>query len=255
MSYEDVGQGSAVVLLHAGVGDRRMWAEQIETLRRSHRVVAPDLRGNGDTPLPGERFAYSDDVLGLLDYLGIESASLVGASFGGRVALEVASVAPERVSRLVLLAPGFAGLAETASAAKFDEQEQALLEAGDVEAAVELNVRTWLGPEADDKARELVRQMQRNAFEVGIAAEGLDPAPALDKVDVYPSTLAMPALIVSGAHDVDHFQAVAAHLSSHMRDAEVVNLPWAGHLPSLERPQETAAVVDDFLRRSLPKLP
>ena len=79
-----------VVLLHAGVCDHRMWDGVVPALHDAGRkVVAPDLRGFGSRPLGLAPFSHAGDVLSLLDGLGAERADVVGASFGGRVALEV----------------------------------------------------------------------------------------------------------------------------------------------------------------------
>ena len=132
-----------MLLLHSGVCDRRMWEPQWGPLSESFRVVRPDLRGFGETPLPAGRFSFAADVVELLDHLGIERTCVVGSSLGGRVAMEVAAIAPERVERLVLLCPALAGFPQTAEAEAFDEAEDALLNAGDVDGAVALNVRMW----------------------------------------------------------------------------------------------------------------
>ena len=99
------------VLLHAGVCDRRMWDGVVPALHgEGHQVVAPDLRGFGSRPPGPAPFSHAGDVLALLDGLGAERADLVGASFGGLVALEVAALAPERVRSLALVCthPGIA---------------------------------------------------------------------------------------------------------------------------------------------------
>jgi 3-oxoadipate enol-lactonase len=100
---------------------------------------------------------------------------------------------------------------------------------------VELNVRC--GPSATDVARDLVREMQRHAFEVQLAASGFPPPP----VDIDLSAITARYLAVSGAHDVSDFREIAASFPNH------VELPWAGHLPNLERPNEVAAPDHGFL--------
>jgi len=164
------GSGPAVLLLHAGVCDSGMWDPQLDVLATDHTVVTPDFRGYGESPhLPG---SYSDagDVLVLLDHLGIEHVAVVGASFGGGVALQLASVVPQLVTRPVLLSAPADGVEPTADLRAFAEQEGALLEAGDLEAATELTVRTWVGPEASEATRQRVREMQERAFRVQLAA-------------------------------------------------------------------------------------
>lgn len=241
----------AVVLLHAGIADSRMWEVQRRALEGRYAVLAPDLRGFGGRAHEPGPFRHADDVLALLDAHGIERAALVGASFGGRVALETASVAPDRVSALVLLCAAAPGVAPTPDAESFDEEEERLLGAGDLDGAVELNVRTWLGPSADESARALVREMQARAFELDTAAEELSPAVELRRPELDLAALTMPALVVSGDHDLLFFRETARHLAEHLPAAELVSLDWAGHLPSLERPDETAALVTAQLDRVL----
>ena len=106
MPHDVAGSGPAVLLLHAGVCDRRMWDRQMETFAPAHRVIRCDLPGYGDLPLGEGPYSYSDEVVALLDELGVERAALVGCSLGGRVAVDVCLAAPERVSALVLVAPG-----------------------------------------------------------------------------------------------------------------------------------------------------
>ena len=247
IAHDDAGSGDPVLLLHAGVADRRVWQAQWDPLATRFRVIRCDLRGFGDTPIPPGRYSNVDDVVTLLDHLGVERTALVGSSFGGRVALEIAATHPDRVSRLVLLCSAFAGLDPTPDAAAFDEREEALVEADDLDGLVELNVATWLGPEADDAARDFVREMQRHAFEVQLAADAEPMQPEMVSVDVDPARIACPAVVVAGRHDMDHFQAIAAHLAETMPRARLVELTWAGHLPGLERPGETADLIIESL--------
>jgi pimeloyl-ACP methyl ester carboxylesterase len=155
---------------------------------------------------------------------------------------------PGRVGSLVLLCPALRGVEPTPDVEAFAEEEERLLEAGDVDGAVALNVRTWLGPEAPESARIAVATMQRRAFDVQLAADASDDPPRPRQVDVDPVAIAVPTVVVSGAHDLAHFRAVAAHLAQVVPGAEAVDLPWAGHLPSLERPDAVQALLLDVLR-------
>lgn len=240
LHHHDDGSGPAVLLLHAGVADSRMWDEQLSELVPGHRVIRCDLRGYGRTPLtPGASYADADDVLALLDELGVDRFAVVAASYGGWVALQLATAVPERVQRLVLLAP----LAEVAEP---DErlravwrEEGALVEAGDLDGATDLDVATFVGPEASDDARDLVWRMQRNVFALQAAAREVDPR----ELPVDLVRLSMPVTILVGAHDLPFFRDTAHELVRRLPRAELVELPWAGHLPSLERPHETAHLV------------
>lgn len=244
LSHDSTGSGPAVLLLHAGVADSRMWAPQQASLAQQYRVIRCDLRGYGDTPLTSEPFDNAGDVKALLASLGERPVAIVGASAGGNVALQVASAWPDLVSHLVLLNSAFA-LPATRSLQRFARREDALLEAGDVDGATELNVATWLGPDADDDARELVRTMQRHAFEVQLSAGDDVNQEAGPEIDL--GAVTAHTLIVSGGQDLDHFRAVANHLAGRIPGAKHTQLGWAGHLPNLERPAEVTALITDFL--------
>ncbi|MFC0623749.1 alpha/beta fold hydrolase [Kribbella deserti] len=235
------GTGPALLFVHAGVGDSRMWAAQRDDLAKDHQVVTLDLRGYGETPLPpGTKYSDADDVLAVLDALGLETVTAVAASYGANVALQAASHKPERFNRLVLFSPPLDGVDATDDLRAFAGQENALLEAGDIDGATELNVRTWLGPEAGEDARALVTEMQAHAFRVQIAA-GDDIENA--DYEVQPERITVPVTVYDGAHDLEFFHDTTKFLAGALPNAELVTLPWAGHLAALERPDETTALI------------
>ncbi|MDC0767975.1 alpha/beta fold hydrolase [Streptomyces sp. HD] len=250
LSHDVAGDGPVVVLLHSGVCDRRMWDAQWQTLiDAGYRLVRCDLRGFGGTPAPDRPHSDAEDVLELLNGLGIAQAVLVGSSYGGEVALEIAARWPDRVSAMVLLCSALPGHEPSLELGVLGEREEALLEAGDIAGATELMVDTWLGPDADDTAREAVRQMQRHAFEVQLAAaEEFEPLEA--HIDL--TAIVARCLAVSGRHDVADFRQIAARLPDLLANAHHVELPWAGHLPSLERPSDVADLLIEFLRQAVP---
>ncbi|MEV0439532.1 alpha/beta fold hydrolase [Streptomyces spectabilis] len=243
--------GPALVLLHSSVCDRRMWEPQWRPLAEAgYRVVRADFRGCGRSPAATEPYSDEGDVLALLDSLGVDGAAFVGSSYGGRVALRIAALHPERVTALALLCAGRPGHEPSPLLQAFDDAEQGLLDEGELDAAASLNARTWLGPEADRKTRKLVTLMQRENFANWFAAhpEGEEadhelPEPALDL-----RAVTAPTLAVGGAHDVPDFREIAAGLPDLLPLARHQELPWAGHLPSLERPAEITALLLDFLR-------
>ncbi|WP_372495126.1 alpha/beta fold hydrolase [Nocardioides pinisoli] len=99
------GDGPALVFLHAGVADRRMWDGVVETVTDTHTTVAYDRRGFGGTPPHEETYSQTDDLLAVLDAAGVTQATLVGCSQGGKVALDFALAHPDRVAAVVLIAP------------------------------------------------------------------------------------------------------------------------------------------------------
>ncbi|GAB3644452.1 alpha/beta hydrolase [Streptomyces sparsus] len=239
-----------VVLLHSGVCDRRMWDPQWSALiGAGYRLVRCDLRGFGETPAPDRPYSDAEDVLALLNGLGVAQVALVGSSYGGQVALEIAARRPDRVSAVALLCSALPGHEPSAELNALGEREEALIEAGDITGATELMVETWLGPDADETAREAVRRMQRLAFEVQLAAaEEFEPVETA--VDL--SAVSAPSLIVSGGHDLADFREIAARLPQLLANADHVELPWAGHLPSLERPSAVTDLLIEFLGKRAP---
>lgn len=250
LSYDVAGTGPALVLLHSTVCDRRMWDPQWPVfVDAGYRVVRCDFRGYGATPVPQEPHNDAEDVLGLLGELGIGPVAVVGASYGGKVSLEIAARWPQRVAALALVCAAMPGHEPTDVLRGFWRREGELIDAGDIAGAVELNVATCIGPEASESARERVRLMQRHAFEVQLAApEEYEPA----EVAVDLGAITAPSLVISGAKDLPDFRLIAARLTALLPGARPVELPWAGHLPTLERPEELSAMLTAFLRETVP---
>jgi 3-oxoadipate enol-lactonase len=232
------GDGPPVLLVHAGIADSRMWEPLAERLvAAGHRVVTCDLRGFGRTPLPERRVSNAADLVYLLDELGIARTAVVGASFGGRVALELALRVPERVTALALLGSSLDEFDASDELDAFDADETAAVEAGDADAATELNVRMWLDRPGragvDPAVRDLVRAMLRRAIELQDGVEA--------------------ALVVVGEDDVEDFHRLAELLARELPGADgVVRIAGAAHLPALERPAEVADVLVPFLSRHAP---
>jgi pimeloyl-ACP methyl ester carboxylesterase len=246
---DDVGNGSALLLLHAGVADRTMWAEHLQPLADAgFRAIALDLPGFGEAPLPQDEDAPWADVLRTMDALSIERAALVGNSFGADVALRAALVAPDRVWALVLCsarAPGVGPFSELQAAW---EAENAAIDRGDIEAAVDAVVDAWTLPDAPNALRERVAAMQRRAFELQAAETAAVEAP--DPVEQHPDRLAqldVPALVVVGERDKRDFREAAEVLARTLPRGRHAIIEGAGHLPPLERPEAFREVVLSFL--------
>ena len=233
-----------VVLLHAGVCDRRMWDDLVPVLRDAgHPVIAPDLRGFGSRPVGPGPFSHARDVLALLDGLGADRASLVGASFGGGVALDVAALAPERVSSLALLAPAlWEWDFKDPELLAYGEKEEAAVARGDLDAAVELNVQMWARDLPDD-LQDYVAEAQRRAFELG--GEGADEEP----VDADIARITARTLVLVGDRDVSDFVAIAEHVAATLPGPELRVIEGAGHLLALERPDEVAEALTAWLQQ------
>lgn len=247
LEHDTAGEGPPVVLLHAGVADRRMWAPQWEALAERFGLVRCDLRGFGDTPIPAEPFSHAQDVIALVEELGAVRAAFVGSSLGGRVALEVATLRPDLVSRLALLCSGLRNWEWSEETKAVGAAEDEALERGDLEAATQLNVRTWLSPEASDEVRELVHGMQHQALEVQHTAYTSEPTPGPETpVALDLETIDVPTLVVCGLRDLPDFVQIAHLLAREIPHAMLVELDSA-HLPNLELPGVTTDLLLQFL--------
>jgi 3-oxoadipate enol-lactonase len=246
--HEVTGSGPAVCLLHSGVTDSRSWDRQVAVLAPSHTVVRYDLRGFGNSPLRAGPWSHVDDLHDLLNELPIQKTALVGNSFGGRVALEFAVVHPERVTMLALVA---AALRDQSSdeMRRFFAAEHELLERGDIEGVVELNLETWVQPHV----RDVVRPMQRRALELQMAAYESDAPPdAEGQLDPRASKrlgeLRVPTLVLVGDRDIQHFRGLAERFAAEIPGARLEVIEGAGHLPSLECPDDFDRALIDFLK-------
>ena len=244
LAHDVTGSGPDVLLLHSMVCDRRMWSPQAAFLAAAgFRVTRCDLGGFGESPLPSAPYNDADDVLALADSPGLGSVAVVASSGSGPVALELAARRPSRVSALMLVCSALPGWPKSPAREAFAAEEDALLEAGDITAATELNVKTWVGPAADDAARLLVRDMQRHIFDIQLGAA--EPTPI--EVPWEAASVTARTLVVSGDLDLPDFSDIGDELARRIPQASRVRLEWAGHLPNLEDPSRFNPLLLDFL--------
>ena len=239
-----------IVLIHAGVADRRMWNLQWQDLTAVRECVRLDLRGFGaSTTKPTGPLSHVADVIDTLQHLGIKRCHLVGSSLGAGVATEVALTRPDLVQSLMLCPPGGSLLAElTPDLKRFVDAERAALARDDLDAAVAVNVSTWVvgvgrdEAEVDSAMRAAVAEMQRDAFRVTASWNDVDEVefdpPALDRL----SQLAAPVLVLVGQYDLETTQHSARRLCAGVKNVDLVEWPTA-HLPSMERPTSFTALV------------
>lgn len=254
LRHDVEGEGTPVLLLHAGICDGRMWDSQWESFPARHRTARCDLRGFGRTPLVPERFSHGADVIDLIERLGAGPVALVGASFGGIVAQDVTVARPDLVSRLVLACSALADHEWSDPVQRGFEAEESALESGDIEAAVEVILSMWVdGPNRDPGAvdpalRRRVGAMQRRAFELQLP-HGEDAEDFLLNADSGSrlGEIGVPTLVLAGAEDVTDIGDIAERLVAEIRGARRETIAAAAHLPSMEKPEEFDRLVLGFL--------
>ncbi len=215
------GAGACVILLHAGVADRRMWHTTCEALSGKFKCIAYDRRGFGDATSPDETFRSIDDLDAVIRHFGCGRAHLIGSSQGGRIAIDYALAKPENVLSLVLVAPALSGAAVPSSYPPaiqrlMDELEQAEKKA-DFEKMNAIEAHMWLdGPLSSENrvtgpARDLFLDMNGRA---------LRHAP-LSKEQAAPSAaeqlhrLTQPAFVIWGDADFPHIKDRSRLIAKH----------------------------------------
>jgi pimeloyl-ACP methyl ester carboxylesterase len=253
VEYDLAGEGNALVLLHAGIADRRMWDPQWRAFAEGHRVIRADARGFGATSAPDGPYGHHLDLATVLDDAGVDRADLVGVSLGAGTAVVFALAFPNRVRSLVLVSPGGDLYAPEPpdDLRAFWREEWRLLEAGDVDGAVELNLRTWVdGPhrrpdEVDQEVRAFVGRMQREAFAKASPDDDgeVESEPPITRL----AELELPILVVVGDADQPDTIAIGRRIAAEVPDARLVSMPGVAHMPTLERQGEFERLVLDFL--------
>lgn len=251
LGHDESGSGPAVVLLHAFPLDARMWSAQREALSDSYRVITPDLRGFGSSPLGDDApslDAMADDVAALLDALGLEDVTLGGLSLGGYVAMAFARRHARRINALVLLDTKATADADAARnnrerIAQTIEQEQSsrVLHddvlpglTGPTTKAQRPEVVAALAALIDDAPHASVAWTQR------AMATRPDSVPTLEDVE-------QPTLIVVGDEDALAPLSEAEIMLDALPEAELAVIPGCGHLSAMERPGDVTAILRDFL--------
>lgn len=251
ITYTDIGQGAAIILLHGFPFNRTMWREQIEFLSaRSFRVVAPDLRGLGENKSDDEVTTMADmarDVAALMEQLKIDRATICGLSMGCYVAFEFIHLFPARVRALVLCGPRALGPDDAERKSREEQAQRVLAEGMQLGVA---SISTMLlaqktvteKPEVVARVSEMVLQTDPR----GAAAAQRGMAARRD----YSNDLAnitVPALIIAGREDGVRKPEDAEFIHRGIRGSQLLVIDDAGHLMNMEQPERFNDVMLDFL--------
>lgn len=250
--YEAMGKGEPLVLVHGGALDHRMWNDQFELFARQYRVVRYDVRGHGFSRSPYGAHTDYEDLRALLDHLGIERAHLMGLSLGGRIIVDFALEHPERVLKLIPVAPGLSGYEFHAEPEQKCTQEiRAAYVSADFDRAAEAFLNGWtVGPkrrpedvDAGLRARVLAL-MKENMIpgkEAGYMVEA-DP-PAVGRL----AEIQAPTLVIVGNLDMPGILEIAGRIDSEVRDSKKVVIKGAAHTVNMEKAEKFNEAVLEFL--------
>ncbi len=268
LAYTMAGAGELLLLVHGLGGDRRTWDHVIDTLAATHTVLAPDLPGHGESDAPAGDYslgAHASALRDLLVALGHQSATVVGHSLGGGIAMQFAYQFPDRVDRLVLISSGGLGpqLTPMLRAATLPGAETVVaglsrlpesLTHGLLSAASRLPglvARTDAGPLATG-LRQLQHPRSRRGF-IRTARTVIDwRGQTVSAIQHLRQLTGLPVLLAWGSDDrtipPHHHRAVADLLA----DPQFIEIAGAGHYPHETAPSRLLPAVDAFLASTVP---
>jgi len=252
LTYTDQGNGSPLVLLHGFPLSRRMWDVQVEAWSRDFRVIAPDFRGFGDSPIAAGEFSMAgcaEDLRELLVSLGIENeVVLLGLSMGGYVAFEFVRRYQEMLRGLILVATQPVADSDAARQARYETAEFVRREGSSTLA--EKLIPRFLGkttlatkPEVAETVRRLIQSNSPEA--IAQACYGL--AARRDSTAFLPE-IKIPALIVTGSEDALIPSIQAETMQREIQHSQLVVVEQCGHLLNLEQPDRLNHAVTPFLK-------
>ena len=250
LAYTDQGRGTPVVLLHAFPQSRAMWAPQVNALSKTHRVIAPDFRGFGESDAPPGPYTldrFADDVAGLLDHLAIPRAVFVGLSMGGYTLFAFYRTYAARVNGLVLADTRAQADTEEGRAGRLAMAQTA--QTNGAGAIADLMLPKLLSPAALHTKPELVRQVRSTIERTtvsGIAGALMAMAERPDSVPLL-ARIACPVLVLTGELDGPTPPADGKFMAARIPGARLEIIPQAGHLSNLEAPEAFTNAIRSFL--------
>jgi pimeloyl-ACP methyl ester carboxylesterase len=245
-NYSVVGEGRPVILVHAFPFDGRMWQDTAKCLAGKCRVIAPDMRGFGESALGKGQPSIADmadDLAALMDELGVAKATVGGMSMGGYVALAFAARHSDRLEGLILADTRAAADSDAARAGRSDALR--LVENQGVEPYLERQLGALLSPSASEDIRNRVRTLGRQQSE-GVCAgiRALRDRP--DRRAELPS-IVCPTLLIVGTEDKISSPTEMAEIARAISASRLTEIAGAGHLSNLEKPSEFVAAIANFI--------
>ncbi|MDX8527615.1 alpha/beta hydrolase [Mesorhizobium sp. MSK_1335] len=229
MHYAVFGKGDPVLLIHGGLGHADIWASQVATLSKTHKVVVADSRGHGRSTRTDEPYGYdlmASDYLALLDFLKIDKTALVGWSDGGIIGIDIALHHPERLTRL------------------FAQAANVTTDGVDPGVLTNKTFAAYIDRSGRDYKKLSKTPDQYDAF-VAQISHMWESQPAWTKEEL--GKITTPTAIVAGDHDEAIKRAHTEYMASVIPGAKLIILPNASHFAMLQAPDEYSQAVVDFI--------
>jgi 3-oxoadipate enol-lactonase len=247
--FDVTGEGPSLVLIHGSPLDARMWDQQINAFAMRHQVVRYDVRGYGRSSPPDDApYRHEDDLAALLGLLGIDRASVVGLSMGGRLAVDFALTYPSAVSALILAGSSLSGFPWTEDVNSLSAEISTAARRDGMPAARRIMLgRHWFQPVR--RTMMVRRQLERMINDYSgwhwLHEDPMIPPqpPAFARLEA----IAVPALCLVGEHDHLDIHQVAAELTGRIPGTKRVTFPGVGHILNMEHPEAFNRAVIAFL--------
>ena len=252
--YETRGSGPALVLIHAGICDLRMWDAQMDAFAQRYRVIRYDMRGFGQTAPVASRYTRHGDLRALLDHLDVARAHVMGCSMGGMMAIDFALAYPQRINALITVCSSPSGYTGSGDRPPLWGEIVAADEAGDLEKVCALEVALWVDGlkrtpgQVDAQIRQQVYDMNLIALKNEALdmddVEKLEP-PAVGRL----GDIGAPTLNIATDLDVPDLLDVADLMATQIPQAQKAIIMGAAHLPNMEKPAQFNQIVLGFLEK------
>lgn len=249
MYYEMAGNGEPLLLIHGLDSDSRMWDRQFRSFSQFFRVIRFDCRGFGRTPMPAGKFQILDDIHDLMSEIGIESAHILGYSYGGTIAPTFALKYPGKVKSLILASPGMVGHQWSLELQDYFKRfQECYREKNDAEMLRLLKWKSIYGPYRNntglDEICHLVERMFQEALSI-IPREGT-PLPTGDTRNLLPA-INVPTLVLVGELDFHDYHLIANFYVKQIPNSGKRIIPDAAHFMSLEKSERFNQEILEFL--------
>jgi pimeloyl-ACP methyl ester carboxylesterase len=243
--YERAGRGPAVILIHPGLWDSRLWDAQFASLAKQHDVIRYDLRGSGRSEPASAPYSDVQDLLEVMVFLDVERATLVGLSVGAAVAVDFALSYPEMVAGLVPVSTVLSGYEwQDPGMAMLREEIASAVETGRPERAVEVALAVWAPLETDPIVDERIREIAMENAPWFLRPDLAKPAPpAEDRLH----EIQAPTMVIVGEQDIAEIHAFANLIAERVPGAQKRVIAGADHLVNVRAPEKFNRTVLDFL--------
>jgi 3-oxoadipate enol-lactonase len=256
LAAEDEGDPAnpTILLVHSAVVNRRSWDGVVpHLLDAGYRVIRYDMRGFGESTSEDVEFRGHEDALAVLAHFGVDRSAVVGNSMGAHFALDAVLAAPEQFIAYIWVGGGMSGFDKEPTPAEMAlfEAEEAAEQAKDWDLATEIDAQIWMdgvgqpATRVDPAVRAAFKAMDRELLEPGRVYG--DRKPVDDVAAGRLATIRTPTLLVIGDLDTEGTRASAQKLADEVPGARIIHLPDVAHMVGMEKPDELAAMIVEFL--------